>query len=44
VTLTAGEWFALGFGLGVITTWVWLLVAAVFPRMWSRWQHRDRDK
>jgi hypothetical protein len=36
VTLTAAEWFAFGFGCGVVVTWVWLLITAVFPRAGRR--------
>jgi hypothetical protein len=43
MNLTAAEWLALGFALGVLATWVWLLVAATFPRLWDRWRRRDRD-
>lgn len=42
MTLTAAEWFALGFGLGMLATWVWLLVAITFPRVRDRWRRRSQ--
>jgi hypothetical protein len=43
MTLTAAEWFALGYGAGTLATLVYLLFAAVFPSLGDR-RRRRRDR